>query len=649
MHRAFRVAAPFTSLFALFVGCAADSGPGARLTVADSTVQLLSSGSQQTTTPSGLSLTLIASVEPPTVGTTTVQANSFWLDSNVAYVAYNNAGLPVVGAIDVVDLTVPAVPRLISEQSFATQKVNGLAVSHGTLYYTGSSSELGGAILAKIAISPSGALGAPSAPVKLPSYAGTGIAAYGGAYYATSGDTGGLSRFDASLTVSAGATIADARGVAVSPDGKTLGVVSGQPGAVALFDPSGTPTTSYTLGGASIPESKSTIQMGARSILASLGDGGFAVVCAQNGAVVAAQPAVTIAGVPSASTVTNAVAAGAGLVFAADGVAGVYAYQLTHGSLIAGTNCTTDTLTELGYLDLGNFSANMVYFRNGYLFVADGRGGFRLLNVQNALSDPQSDLDFASPGTGLMALDASANHALSLTGNASLSVVSGYVYVNSTSSSALSASGNAKITATASFIAGSDSLSGNASISGALVTAASPLSDPLSWLPAPTTSMLAVAASTAVSVSGNDTRTLEPGVYQNGISLSGNAQVQLKPGVYYISEGGLSLSGNASLTGLGVLIYNASTKTGITLSGNGRVQLTPSSTGTYAGITIYQNRSSSAAVNLSGNGAMDIRGTLYMPHAALTLSGNAQLPTLGSLDVADTISVSGNGSVVVSQ
>jgi hypothetical protein len=98
-----------------------------------------------------------------------------------------------------------------------------------------------------------------------------------------------------------------------------------------------------------------------------------------------------------------------------------------------------------------------------------------------------------------------------------------------------------------------------------------------------------------------------------------------------------------------VLIYNASTKTGITLSGNGNVQLTPSSTGTYAGITIYQNRSSSAAVNLSGNGAMDIRGTLYMAHAALTLSGNAQLPTLGSLDVADTISVSGNGSVVVSQ
>jgi hypothetical protein len=329
----------------------------------------------------------------------------------------------------------------------------------------------------------------------------------------------------------------------------------------------------------------------------------------------------------------------------------VYAYQQTAGAVIPGTNCTSDTLTELGYLDLGNFSANMVYFRNGYLFVADGLGGFRLLSVQqNAASDDDHcNSDVGAPGTGLVVLDASAKNALTLTGNASLNVRDGYVYVNSSSSSALTASGNAKVSAKATFIAGGDSLSGNASVAGALVTHANALKDPLSWLPAPVASALSVASSSAVSLSANAKTTLNPGVYQNGISLSGNAQVTLNPGIYYISEGGLSLSGNASLKGLGVLIYNASTKSGINLSGNGAVQLTPSSTGTYAGITIYQNRSSSASVTLSGNGTMDIRGTLYMPQAPLTLSGNTQLPTLGSLDVADTISVSGNGSVVVSQ
>jgi len=46
---------------------------------------------------------------------------------------------------------------------------------------------------------------------------------------------------------------------------------------------------------------------------------------------------------------------------------------------------------------------------------------------------------------------------------------------------------------------------------------------------------------------------------------------------------------------------------------------------------------------------LDIRGTLYMARAPLTLSGNAQAPTLGSLDVADTITVVGNGAIALSQ
>jgi len=54
----------------------------------------------------------------------------------------------------------------------------------------------------------------------------------------------------------------------------------------------------------------STIQMGARLALASLGDGGFALMCSQNGTVLATQPAVTMADASTDSTVTNSVAAG---------------------------------------------------------------------------------------------------------------------------------------------------------------------------------------------------------------------------------------------------------------------------------------------------------------------------------------------------
>jgi len=642
------VASFASSLVALSFGCSPIDTEPERLTPQNKTVQLLSADSQQVVTPTGLTLKLIATVTPPTVGSTTVQANSFWLDSNMAYVAYNNQGLPVVGAIDAVDLTSPASPRLVSQMAFPTEKINGLAVSQGSLYFTGGDSTLHSAVVGKVALSPSGQLGTAPAPTRLSSYAGTGVAARGSSFYATSGDSGDLSLFDSSLKVGAAVAIADARGVAVSPDGKTVGVVSGQPGAVSLFDRAGTPIASYTLGSASIPESKSTIQIGGRLTLASLGNGGFALLCTQNGAVLATEPAVTIADASAEGTVTNAASAGAGLVFTANGAAGVYVYRLSQGPLIAGTNCTSDTLTLLGYLDLGNFSANMVYFRNNYLFLADGLGGFRILTVQNAAADG-GDNDFVNPGTGLVVLKSSADGALNLTGNATLSVNDGFVYVDSTSARALTAVGNSKISANATFVAGKNKMTGNASVSGSLVLGAAPLSDPLGWLPVPSTEGMPIVATAAVSVADNATQTLSPGVYQKGIALSGNAQVTLNPGVYYITDGGLSLSGNATLTGRGVLIYNASTSSGINLSGNGAVTLTPATTGTYAGITIFQSRTSTAPVSISGNGALDIRGTLYMARAPLTLSGNAQAPTLGSLDVADTITVVGNGAIALSQ
>jgi len=256
--------------------------------------------------------------------------------------------------------------------------------------------------------------------------------------------------------------------------------------------------------------------------------------------------------------------------------------------------------------------------------------------------------DFINPGTGLVALNATTSSALSLVGNASLTVNDGYVYVDSASTKALVATGNAKVSANATFVAGGKSMSGNASVAGSLVMGATPIMDPLAWLPVPSSTGMTVAATSTMTVTDNNTKILNPGIYQKGISLSGNAQVTLNPGVYFLIEGGLTLSGNASITGQGVLIYNASTSAGVSLSGNGNMTLTPMTTGTYAGVTIYQNRLSTAAVTISGNDNLNIRGALYLAHAPLSISGNAQLPTLGSLDVADTITINGNGSILVS-
>ena len=65
----------------------------------------------------------------------------------------------------------------------------------------------------------------------------------------------------------------------------------------------------------------------------------------------------------------------------------------------------------------------------------------------------------------------------------------------------------------------------------------------------------------------------------------------------------------------------------ITLSGNGTSNLSPATTGTYAGILIFQPRDNTKALTFSGN-AVGISGTIYAPTAQLAESGNAQVGSL---------------------
>ena len=129
-----------------------------------------------------------------------------------------------------------------------------------------------------------------------------------------------------------------------------------------------------------------------------------------------------------------------------------------------------------------------------------------------------------------------------------------------------------------------------------------------------------------------------PGIYSQ-ITVSGNASLTFKPGVYILAGGGLTVSGNASLSGSGVMLFNAGsaynaatgsdggTYGSITLSGNGTDTLSAPTTGTYAGILIFQDRNNSRALTLSGNATLGTSGTIYAPLASLTLSGNAQSGT----------------------
>ena len=195
-------------------------------------------------------------------------------------------------------------------------------------------------------------------------------------------------------------------------------------------------------------------------------------------------------------------------------------------------------------------------------------------------------------GQSIIVLDPSAGGVLTLSGNAAINLP-GEVFVNSSSSSAITASGNAKLQATQIDVHGHVQRSGNATLSPAPMIAAPVSLDPFASLAQPDTTGL-VSYGSAV-FGGSASGTIYPGIYSQ-ISVSGNARLILSCGTYIIEGGGLSVSGNASISGTNVTIFNSGSKypiTGgaygsITLSGNGSYALSPPTSGTYAGIVIFQ-------------------------------------------------------------
>ena len=240
--------------------------------------------------------------------------------------------------------------------------------------------------------------------------------------------------------------------------------------------------------------------------------------------------------------------------------------------------------------------------------------------------------------------------AVTLSGSAAVTVKNGSIIVDSKSNAAIVSSGTApgpSITAPVLDLSGKISFSG-ANPNNALVTNSGQpnTADPLLGISAPSTSGMTVQSNSTISLSGAATRTLNPGVYNGGFTLTGSSSVTLNPGAYYINGGGISVSGPSSISGNGVFIYNTGGGA-INLSGTGNVSLSPMSSGTYAGITVFQDRTSTTGATLSGSGNMNNTGTFYFPDSTLTLSGSSGVNTVGAQIIAKNLTFSGLAGIQV--
>jgi putative Flp pilus-assembly TadE/G-like protein len=152
-------------------------------------------------------------------------------------------------------------------------------------------------------------------------------------------------------------------------------------------------------------------------------------------------------------------------------------------------------------------------------------------------------------------------------------------------------------------------------------------SDPLGYLTPPP-----VQAPTFGMVTTAGTQTLQPGTYSS-ITIGNNSTVTLNPGIYYIDgSGGVSSNGTATVQGTGVMLYFTNGASIDTVgSGNqvSNIQLSAPTTGSYAGILMYQDRADTNTgpgpnngPTLGGDDNSFFKGALYFPEDQLTFIGN---------------------------
>jgi hypothetical protein len=251
---------------------------------------------------------------------------------------------------------------------------------------------------------------------------------------------------------------------------------------------------------------------------------------------------------------------------------------------------------------------------------------------------------------GILVLDPSAKGAFSTSGGGNSTVNGTPIVVNSNNAEAAIAGGGGSTAAPNFYITGGWTTTGGGSFTGNIETGRAPWDDPLAELPVPDPNSMPVQ-STKKTQFTSGTVNLQPGVYQGGISVSGTGSLNLAPGIYYMQGGGFGFSGQGSLNGQGVMIYNEpgnGNSDSISVSGQGSLTLSGPTSGIYQGVTFFQDRTSNVTGNISGtSGTTNITGTFYFAGALLQVSGTGGVANVGSQYISNQLTLGGNGGVYI--
>jgi hypothetical protein len=331
-----------------------------------------------------VSLELIAEVDPPEIDGQPLQATDIYVRGDKVYVSYNMIGEPYLGAVDIFNARHEDDPDLKSSMLFTDSDVNGLTYKDNYLYLalaTNRDEFDSPAVVEKVRIRRD-QLTDETETFDVPSWAATDVEVADNHLFVTSGaDSGHVTviRLQNDEVVFS-YPIEDARGVAT--DGDDVAVVAGTPARLVTFDyDSGEMLNDYSLVGATIDFSKSTVEIHRKKAVLALGDGGTQIICLEGGEVIEQIAPPVVDDLDPSVTVTNAASTDSKTLYMSNGEAGVYvAYTRDK---FHSRDCDVDDLQMIGQFRFDDLqSVNHIKAKGDYLFIAGGLGGLKILRVE---------------------------------------------------------------------------------------------------------------------------------------------------------------------------------------------------------------------------------------------------------------------------
>ncbi|WP_278021610.1 hypothetical protein [Flavobacterium ginsengisoli] len=327
-------------------------------------------GKSAETTNTSFPLVQIAEVKPPVdaIGRT-LQASHVTVNGNYAYVSYIMRGDAYSGAIDVIDVSDPYKPKLVTSALIPNTDITSLTFSGSNLIIGAAKdvdkdTQLAGnpAIVFNMELS-SGLLTDKLKTNYLESRVTTDVATNTSNYFAVTGDNGSLYKINSSTKVIAGkAALADLRSIALTSD--KVVTLSGTKG-VNIYNQSTLALQKSFATSNDVSGAKRTMDIDGTKLFVSEGPNGLGVYDINSGSKLQTI-GITTAG---EDNVTNAVSFNDGYAFVANGALGLNVYQ------------STTQLNLLGSVGIAG-SSNYVKSSGDYIYVASGTGGLKIIKME---------------------------------------------------------------------------------------------------------------------------------------------------------------------------------------------------------------------------------------------------------------------------